>query len=562
MAPPRTLLSVVLALLALAALAAPAGAQTRPNIVLVLTDDQRWDTLSGMPTVQSELVAKGVNFSNGFVVNSLCCPSRASILTGQYSHSTGVYANKGSRGYRAFREGSTIATWLQTAGYTTGYVGKYLNGYRGPHVPPGWSRWVAFAGAGFFNYSLNVNGMPVWYGNGPEDYSTDVLAGQAVSFIEQAPGPFFLVFAPFAPHGPATPAPRHENAFEGLAPWRPPSYNEADVFDKPEWVRSLPEMAPERQTLVDSFRRDQLRSLLAVDDAVKTILGTLERTGRLRDTLIVFTSDNGMAWGEHRRSHKEDPYEESIRVPFVVRYDALGLPPRAERRLALNIDLAPTFAHLGGAPLPLADGRSLLPLLTAPSVPWRRDFLIEHLRTASGRMPTYCGVRTTNALYVSYETGEEELYDLAADPHQLSNLAANRVARTRLVSLRRRLGQLCSPPPPTLCTMKGTTRADVLYGTPGFEVVCAYRGDDHVTADAGSDVVLAGRGHDDVYGKTGNDRIVGGPGADWLFGGAGNDTIDARDGQRDFVNCSTGRDTVLADRRDRLGRGCERVTRS
>jgi Ca2+-binding RTX toxin-like protein len=110
--------------------------------------------------------------------------------------------------------------------------------------------------------------------------------------------------------------------------------------------------------------------------------------------------------------------------------------------------------------------------------------------------------------------------------------------------------------------MKGTTRADVLYGTPGFEVVCAYRGDDLVTADAGSDVILAGRGHDDIYGKTGNDRVVGGPGYDWLFGGAGNDTIDAKDGQRDFVNCSTGRDTVVADRRDRISRGCERVSRS
>ena len=550
------------AVVAPAAAAQPAGFPARPNIVVVLTDDQRWDTLSAMPTVQSELVDKGINFANGFVVNSLCCPSRASLLTGQYSHSTGVYVNKGGRGYRAFREESTIATWLQAAGYRTGYVGKYLNGYRGPHVPPGWSRWVAFTGAGFFNYPLNVDGVPVWYGSEPDDYSTDVLAGEAVSFIEQSPDAFFLVFAPFAPHAPATPAPRHESAFARLAPWRPASYNEADVSDKPDWVRALPLLAPERQAGIDSFRRSQLRSLLAVDDAVKAIVGALKRTGRLQDTLIVFTSDNGMAWGEHRRAHKEDPYEESIRVPFVVRYDALGVAPRVERGLALNIDVAPTLADLGGVPLPLADGRSLLPLLTTPAIPWRSDFLIEHLRTASGRMPTYCGVRTTNSLYVSYETGEEELYDLVADPNQLSNLAADPAARTTLPPLRRRLAQLCNPPPPTLCTMRGTTGADVLYGTPGYDVVCAYGGGDLVTAAGGNDVLFAGRGDDEIYGRLGNDRIIGGFGYDSLFGGPGDDTFDARDGQRDSVNCSTGRDTVIADRSDVVTRGCERVNRA
>jgi N-acetylglucosamine-6-sulfatase len=560
--PPRTFLCLVLALLALGVLAAPAAGQTPPpNIVLILTDDQRWDTLSAMPTVRRELVEKGVNFANGFVVNSLCCPSRASILTGQYSHSTGVYTNTGNRGLWAFREHETVAPVLQGAGYMTAYVGKYLNGYGGTRIPPGWNHWVAFSGVGYYQYGLNVNGALT--SPAPGDYSTDVLAGHAVSVIEQAPGPFFLTFAPYAPHLPANPAPRHENAFPRLEAWRPPSYNEDDVSDKPDWVRTLPSMSPGQQRELDEFRRDQLRSLLAVDEGVARILEALERTGRLQNTLIVFTSDNGYAWGEHRRSTKMDPYEESIRVPFVLRYDALALPPREERQLALNIDLAPTFAHLAGTFLPLADGQSLLPLLTTPTVPWRSDFLIEHLRaSATARMPTYCGVRTKSSLYVSYETGEEELYDLVADPYELTNLAKNPAARPVLVSLRARLGQLCNPPPPTVCTMKGTKRPDVLYGTPGYEVVCAYHGDDLVSVAAGNDVVLAGWGHDDVYGRAGNDRLYGGPGYDWLFGGPGNDTIYAKDGQRDLLTCWTGRDTVIADRRDRIGPGCERIRRS
>jgi N-acetylglucosamine-6-sulfatase len=557
------LLFAVLALCALGVFAAPAAAQTQPpDIVVILTDDQRWDTLWAMPTVQRELVAKGVNFANGFVVNPLCCPSRASMLTGQYSHSTGVYTNIGTLGRVAFREKSTIATALEAAGYTTAFVGKYLNGYPGTRIPPGWSRWAAFAGLGFYEFGLNVDGTFVPY-TGTGEYSTDVLADRAAMIVEETPGRLFLVYAPLAPHHPATPASRHEGAFTSLEPRRPPSYNEDDVSDKPEWVRSLSPMSESAQQGMVEFARDQLRSLLAVDEGVARILAALERTGRLHNTLIVFTSDNGYAWGEHRHSGKTDPYDESIRVPFIVRYDALVGTPHEDRRLVLNIDLAPTFADLAGVFLPFVDGRSLVPLLTRSSVRWRSDFLVEHVRLQTApRIPTYCAVRNAETTYVSYETGEEELYDLVADPYQLTNLARNRAARSALVALRARLGQLCNPPPPTVCTMKGTKRPDVLYGTPGYEVVCAYHGDDVVSVAAGNDVVLAGWGHDDVYGKAGNDRLYGGPGNDWLFGGAGNDTIYAKDGQRDLVNCWTGRDTVMVDRSDRIGRGCERVKRS
>ncbi|MBA2536033.1 MAG: sulfatase-like hydrolase/transferase, partial [Actinobacteria bacterium] len=193
----------------------------RPNIILVFTDDQRADTLWAMPNVQNALVDKGVSFSNAFVVNPVCCPSRVSTLTGGYSHSTGIYRNSPPYGgFRAFDDSSTIATWLKGAGYRTGYVGKYMNGYRAtPYIPPGWDHWVAMEG-GYYNYTLNTEGTLTSFGAAPEDYSTDVFAAEAISFVEDTPGPFFLMFSPFAPHSNAAPAPRHANAFSDLEPWR------------------------------------------------------------------------------------------------------------------------------------------------------------------------------------------------------------------------------------------------------------------------------------------------------------------------------------------------------
>ena len=308
-----------------------------------------------MPTVQSQLVDRGVTFANAFVVNPVCCPSRASTLTGRYSHSTGVYNNNGPYGgWPSFRtrERSTIATWLEGGGYRTGFFGKYLNNYGGPFVPPGWSRWVAFAppnAENYYTYRLNIDGTMVDYGSDPGDYSTDVLAGEASSFIRGAgAAPLFVLFAPFAPHGPPTPAPRHEGAFAGLPPWRPASYNEPNATDKPAWVRSLAPLTAGDGAAVDAFRRGQLESLLAVDDAVGELLDALADTGRLDETLFVFTSDNGYLWGEHRWRSKVVAYDESIRVPLVVRYDGVAQTAATSPRLVANIDLAPTFAQAGG----------------------------------------------------------------------------------------------------------------------------------------------------------------------------------------------------------------------
>lgn len=438
-------------------LTGPARAAAEPpSIVVIMTDDQRWDTLWAMPTVQAELMAKGVTFTNAFVSNSLCCPSRASTLTGAYSHTTGVWRNQPPYGgWDSFVDASTVGTWLQAAGYRTGLFGKYLNRYWTPayetgYVPPGWDRWVAFPRSGYFDYDLNVDGEIVHHGSAPEDYSTRVLAQEVASFIRSEPGPLLAWFTPYAPHNPATPEPRYADAFSDLPRWRPPSYNERDVSDKPSWLQAVKPLDAEKRARKDAFRLDQYRTLLSVDDAVGEILAALADTGRLPNTLIVFLSDNGMLWGEHRWGTKRVAFEEAIRIPMVVRYDPLVRTPREDPSFVLNIDVAPTAAELAGIEAPGADGASLLPLLADPGAPWREDFLLEHLEKRRDRLPTYCGVRTDRYVYVMYRTDEAELYDLTADPYQLTNLAGDPTMAAEEHRLRSRLLQLCDPPPPGL----------------------------------------------------------------------------------------------------------------
>ena len=424
----------------------------RPSVLLVLTDDQRFDALGHMPIVRRELVAHGVTFSNAFVSNSLCCPSRTSILTGDYSHTTRVYREIAPYGQFSWLDDrSTVATWLHGAGYATGLFGKYIDGYqlaglRG-YVPPGWDRWVAFLHSSYYDYRLSIDGTVHQYGERPSDYSTTVLTKRAVSFIRGRKGPVFVEFAPAAPHAPAIPAPGDAHAFDSMRPWRPPSYDEADVADKPAYVRSLPRFTPAAAAAEDEFRRRQYETLLAVDRSVGELLDALRATGRLSNTLVVFTSDNGLSWGEHRWTKKEVPYEESIRVPLVIRYDPVVRQPRVDPHLALNIDLAPTIADVSGAGTPTVDGRSLLPLLRSPHAPWRRDFLLEHMQ-GTNHVPTYCGVRTEHDVYIQYATGEEELYDLRRDPNELTNAVRDTSERAALVALRARLAELCDPSPP------------------------------------------------------------------------------------------------------------------
>jgi arylsulfatase A-like enzyme len=381
----------------------------------------------------------------------MCCPSRASILTGLYAHHTGVLSNEPPNGGAlAFDDVSTIATWLQAAGYRTGLYGKYLNGYlklwtapAPPYVPPGWNEWHAFKSVGYFDYSLIENGAYAGYGAAESDYSTDVLRDKAVAFIRdsvQRGERFFLYFAPITPHSPEEPAPRHVDLFDRTRPHRPPSYNEADVSDKPRWVQQQPLLTPPDQAALDRLLTKELEMLQAADEAVLAIMEELRRSGVADDTLVVFTSDNGIMLGEHRLRGKKSPYDENLHVPFVVRYPRLAPLPRRDERFALNIDLAPTFAALAGVTPPLpVDGRSLDRVLDGTEAQWRSDFLTEGF-WGGGRV--WASVRKQRWKYIEYPSGERELYDLATDPFELWNVAGLPGNAARGAALAARLRQI------------------------------------------------------------------------------------------------------------------------
>ena len=431
--------------------ASQAGAQLpvapgapRPNVVVILTDDQRFDTIGlehsrdgatpVMPNV-ARLAAEGVTFQNSFTTTALCGPSRASLLSGRYAHTTGVKDNHGPDALPAFDASSTLAVWLHDAGYATGLLGKYVNGYEDTPLgtPPGWDEWRAFKKARYFDYTLVENGVEVRYGHADADYSTDVLAAKAVHFVREHAGvrPFFLYFAPFAPHAPATPAPRHAGTFAEMPPWRPPNFDEADVSDKPLWVQEIAPWSAARIDQKDRFARRQLECLQAVDEAVGAIVQALRDAGVERDTIVLFASDNGFAWGAHRWEPKECPYQECMRVPLVVGYPALVPAGRADARIALNIDYAPTIAELAeAAPDAGVEGTSLVPLLRGAAPSWRTDFLEEHW---GGKIPTFAQVHGSPWTYTEYATTEIELYDQRADPFELSNVAGD-PTRTALVA--------------------------------------------------------------------------------------------------------------------------------
>ena len=573
----RCIRLVFAAVLAGAVLATAASA-ARPNIVIVLTDDQRADGADRMPVVQDRLAAHGVTFSNAFVTNSLCCPSRTTLLTGRYSHATGVWSNTMPFGaWRAFRqlgaERQTIAVALRAAGYRTSLIGKYLNGYGaatnvngygGATIPPGWNEWRSFVfGQGYYGYTLNLNGALLKYGEAPEDYSTDVLAGFATDFIRRSATssrPFFLLFAPAAPHEPAIPAPRHADVDLGLPPFAPPSLNE-DLADKPEYMR-LRAKPPGAQT----FRTNQYRTLLAVDEAVGLILDELEATDTLRNTIVVFMSDNGVEWGEHGfgAAQKSVPHEGSIRVPFIVRYDRLVAEARTDERLVTNLDVAPTLASLAGIRFP-SDGANLVPLLRdSATTGWRKRFLVEHLGQVPSGVPSYCGIRSRRFLYTLYATGEQELYDLAFDPYELDNRAGDPLLGDTRRHLLRQVRRLCYPLPPgyhpgRICTLTGTARGDNLTGTRGRDFVCLGGGHDRVSTGNGADTVHAAAPTIGAAAKATFVQRGFGPLGSTITTGPGDDRIFALNGRRDTIRCGAGDDELFADRFDLFGRDCELV---
>jgi N-acetylglucosamine-6-sulfatase len=472
----------------------------RPNILVVIADDQRADSLSCMPEMLRAL-GPHVVFDEHFVTTPVCCPSRASMLTGLYARDHGVLRNRmhvGDRrvgGAQVFlergNEDHTLARWLDDAGYRTAYFGRYLHGYERlvedhRHVPRGWDDWYALASFGYYDFQLverprgaaraAVRCYPTDSPFGEhipdcsegadetvragEHYSTDVLRDRMLAFLRgQHAGdePFFAVFAPFSPHAPFLNPSRYEpsrNEFSPEAIERlrgcelfertrvPPSYGEADISDKPAWVQRLDALDDER---LDRRRRRHAVALLAIEDAVRDAMALLRELGDDRETIVIYTADNGISWGEHRWVGKNCAYEECIRVPLVVRDPALDTT-RHDPSLTANLDVTATIAEYAGVgttrPIP---GASMVGLVRDPRATWRRDAVLTECWSSEG--PTgadeHTAIRTERWKYVAYE-GEEELYDLAHDPYELDNLIHTPTEESARVlpDLRRRLAQM------------------------------------------------------------------------------------------------------------------------
>lgn len=422
--------------------ARPDPASLRPNVVLILTDDQSLDTLPAqppaMPWLQSQIFddpgGHWVWFPHAFLNTPLCCPSRATILTGRYSHHTLVQGNEEGQN---LDESNTLATWLHDGGYTTALIGKYLNDYpwnRGPYVPPGWDRFFGKVNEAesetYYDYPVIDQGVPIFEADQPEDYVTDVLAGQAVDFLRGVPAdqPYFLMFTPPAPHAPLIPAPRDTTAFDGVAIAGPSPRMLNDVAGKPAWIRDLPPVAPTQAASLIEQRREERETLLAADDAIRAIVQEVASRGELDRTVFFFLTDNGFAFGEHRWRGKRCAYDPCIGTPFAVRTP--WLPVGTDDAMVSNVDLAPTIAQLAGVPSGLPeDGISLAPLLGGPPGPAPtidRPLLIEFEGDAV--VPAWRGVRTARYAYIEDADGTVELYDLAGtlgppDPDELHNVA-------------------------------------------------------------------------------------------------------------------------------------------
>lgn len=422
-----------------------------------------------LPGGVRRLAREGTTFPNSFVSYPLCCPARATFLTGQYAHNNGVLENgPPSGGYAQLDHTRTLPVWLQEAGYHTAHIGKYLNGYGvvdPVEIPPGWTEWYGSVDPftyGYFYYRVNENGQVVLYGGTDADYQTDVYTAKAEKFIRERAAdshPFFLWVAFVAPHIPHTPAPRHAGRFAELPLPRPPSFNEADISDKPA-ATQLPIMSEGTIADVEKTYRERMETLLAVDEAVERMIKTLEESGKADDTLVIFTSDNGYFHGEHRIPiEKRRVYEEAIRVPLILR--GPGIPAGATiDPIAVNVDLAPTILDYAGAEdlaTRIMDGRSLKIVMRNPATEWRRDFLSEIPVGIPGSnvLVKYSAVRARyepcssapggDYLYAEYdETADIELYNMTTDPYQLESLHGSAAPQDECVrnALRERLKTL------------------------------------------------------------------------------------------------------------------------
>jgi N-acetylglucosamine-6-sulfatase len=443
----------------------PSEAAGKPNVVVIMTDDQTAAQMRALPRTRRLIGRPGVDFKDFYVTDPLCCPSRATFLTGEYAHNTGVISDEGANALPALRESDTLGPWLQDAGYRTAFVGKYLNGYGlddPEQVPPGWTEWHALTDPttqSYYDYEVNDNGAIHHYGAEPDDYKTRVLGHLAVDSIHhaaRADRPLFLYVGFNAPHAPSTPAPRDAGSYAGAAPPDTPAFDEADVSDKPSFIRNQPRLGAAALARIRSRNERALESLTEVDRQVEKIVTALRDKQELGNTYLLFTTDNGYLDGEHRIEFgRLLAYDPSSRVPLLIR--GPGIPNHANSEaLVGNIDLAPTIAEVAGAkPSAEVDGRSLIPYATSPERSDDRGLLIESLvrdRATAYGFP-YEAIRSHRYLFVSYSTGQEELYDLRRDPYELENVAADpayaatkRALASRLDHLRDCAGSDCDQP--------------------------------------------------------------------------------------------------------------------
>ena len=385
----------------------------RPNFVIIMADDQRYDTMQWMPQTQALIFDHGITFSQSISPTPLCCPARACTFTGLYAHNEGVYTNLD----KLSDKHETVFMALHDHGYYTGLVGKYLNTWLG-EMRPEFDFWVSQPGsvAAYENPNLNVNGK---WGIRP-GYITDVETNYVLQFLDQASKqnkPFILMYAARAPHAPATPAKQDKNLLENLPPYRPPGFNEADVSLKPSSISGLRLMDAQGIAMNDNFRRRQILTLIALDRSVGAIINKLQETGEIDNTVVIYTSDHGIHWGEHRLSaEKNSEYEVSLHVPFGMRYPPLVPKPYVDDHLVAHIDLVPMIYDLAGVSGPAMDGTSLVKVIKGE--PWRDHLLIQ----GKPERGYWVGIRTTRYVYVETENDMSELYDLQTDPFEIQNL--------------------------------------------------------------------------------------------------------------------------------------------
>ena len=463
------------AVAAAAAAAANAFAATpRPNLLLVIVDDLRFDDFSaaGHPFARTphldRVAAEGAQFRDFFAVTPLCSPSRANILTGLETRHHGILDNT-ERSPRSHAL-PTFARTLHAAGYATGFIGKWHMG-NDPTPRPGFDYWVSMKGQGeAIDPELYENGRLARV----PGYVTDIFTARALEFIAQPrTAPFLLVLSHKALHpnktqaadgtskaigeGGFIPAERHRSLYTGKQPPRRPNYA-VPPKGKPALERPIPGLKPLGPETVtpDETIRDRLRMLAAVDEGLGRMLATLAQQGALDRTAVLVVGDNGYFYGEHGLSEERRlAYEESIRLPLLVRYPPLVPAGSRPTGMALTIDLAPTLVELAGAPaLPGIDGRSLVPLFRGPPSDWRQSFLIEY--TTDIVFPRmlkmgYDAVRTERYKYIRYRElpGMEELYDLREDPFELSNLIASPAADETRRKLEAELQRILAAARPT-----------------------------------------------------------------------------------------------------------------